>query len=301
MKRSALAVAARGCRPPPGRGRAARRRGRVRAGRRPTACGPCSRDGSVVEGDVLVAADGVRSRVRRAIDPAAPEARYVGLTNFGGITRGTRPRRRAHPAGVALRVRPPVVLRCAPPADRRRRVVRQRAPGARSAARSGRRRPRRSGWPGWPSLVADDAGPASALVAAGRLELAGRQHLRPAARAHLVARAHRPRRGCRARPVAEQRPGCGDGARGRRGARPVGGGARHRRACAAYEQARRTRVEAIVKAGARSSSAKIPGRVGRVPLETMLSLLFRSGVAARSTVGFTAHRLGADPTVSPTR
>ena len=36
-----------------------------------------------------------------------------------------------------------------------------------------------------------------------------------------------------------------------------------------------------------------PGRLGRVPLETMLSLLFRSGVAARSTDGFTAHRLGA--------
>jgi hypothetical protein len=48
-----------------------------------------------------------------------------------------------------------------------------------------------------------------------------------------------------------------------------------------------------VKAGARSSSAKVPGRLGRVPLETMLSLLFRSGLAARSTDGFTAHRLGA--------
>ena len=61
---------------------------------------------------------------------------------------------------------------------------------------------------------------------------------------------------------------------------------------AAYEAGRRRRVEAIVKAGARSSSTKIPGRLGRVPLETMLSLLFRSGVAARSTDGFTAHRLG---------
>lgn len=54
-------------------------------------------------------------------------------------------------------------------------------------------------------------------------------------------------------------------------------------------------AEAIVKAGARSSSAKIPGRLGRVPLETMLGLLFRSGVAARSTQGSAAHRLGPDP------
>ena len=64
---------------------------------------------------------------------------------------------------------------------------------------------------------------------------------------------------------------------------------------AAYEQARRSRVEAIVRAGARSSSAKIPGRLGRVPLETMLAAVFRSGVATRSTAGFTAHRLGPDP------
>ena len=108
-------------------------------------------DGSVVEGDLLVAADGVHSLVRRSIDPAAPDARYVGLTNFGGITRGTRPRRRPHPAGLALRVRAAVVLRRAPAAERRRRVVRQRAaPGDRPGG-AGRDHARRSGWPGWPS------------------------------------------------------------------------------------------------------------------------------------------------------
>ena len=66
---------------------------------------------------------------------------------------------------------------------------------------------------------------------------------------------------------------------------------------AAYEQARRRRVEAIVRAGARSSSAKIPGRVGRVVQETVLRLVFASGLAARSTNAFTAHRLGS-PTVT---
>ncbi|WP_205843595.1 FAD-dependent monooxygenase [Nakamurella deserti] len=43
-------------------------------------------DGTTLTGDLVIGADGVRSVVRRAIDPAAPDARYVGLTNFGGIT-----------------------------------------------------------------------------------------------------------------------------------------------------------------------------------------------------------------------
>ena len=46
-------------------------------------------DGERLEADVVVGADGVRSLVRRAVDPSAPEARYVGLANFGGITRAT--------------------------------------------------------------------------------------------------------------------------------------------------------------------------------------------------------------------
>ena len=75
-------------------------------------------DGSVVEGDVLVAADGVRSRVRRAIDPDAPDARYVGLTNFGGITRGTGLGAGLDAGGLALRLRTSLLLRRAPAADR---------------------------------------------------------------------------------------------------------------------------------------------------------------------------------------
>ena len=67
-----------------------------------------------------------------------------------------------------------------------------------------------------------------------------------------------------------------------------------RRALAAYEQTRRERVEAIVRAGARSSSAKIPGRVGRVVQEAMLRVVFASGLAARSTNAFTAHRLAEE-------
>ncbi|WP_068898256.1 FAD-dependent oxidoreductase [Planomonospora sphaerica] len=45
-------------------------------------------DGSTAEGDLLVGADGLRSRTRTLIDPGAPRARHVGLLNTGGFARG---------------------------------------------------------------------------------------------------------------------------------------------------------------------------------------------------------------------
>ena len=45
-------------------------------------------DGSTAAGDLLVGADGLRSRTRQIIDPAAPPARYVRLLNTGGFARG---------------------------------------------------------------------------------------------------------------------------------------------------------------------------------------------------------------------
>lgn len=45
-------------------------------------------DGAVVEADLLVGADGLRSAVRTIIDPAAPAARYAGLLNTGGFATG---------------------------------------------------------------------------------------------------------------------------------------------------------------------------------------------------------------------
>src|SRR5262249_3369173 len=47
-------------------------------------------DGSQAEADLLIGADGLQSRTRRIIDPAAPPARYVGLLNTGGYARGVR-------------------------------------------------------------------------------------------------------------------------------------------------------------------------------------------------------------------
>jgi 2-polyprenyl-6-methoxyphenol hydroxylase-like FAD-dependent oxidoreductase len=65
----------------------------------------------------------------------------------------------------------------------------------------------------------------------------------------------------------------------------------------AYEQARRARVERIVKAGARTSSSKIPGPVGRRFQEAAMSVVFRYLVTDRSTAWMTGSRLDWDETL----
>ncbi|NMN98614.1 FAD-dependent oxidoreductase [Antrihabitans stalactiti] len=45
-------------------------------------------DGSHADGDLLIGADGIRSTVRKLIDPAAPEPRFVPVLNVGGYARG---------------------------------------------------------------------------------------------------------------------------------------------------------------------------------------------------------------------
>ncbi len=47
-------------------------------------------DGSHATADILIGADGIRSTVRRLIDPAAPAPAYIGLLNLGGYARGVQ-------------------------------------------------------------------------------------------------------------------------------------------------------------------------------------------------------------------
>ncbi|SDP56701.1 2-polyprenyl-6-methoxyphenol hydroxylase [Pedococcus dokdonensis] len=252
-------------------------------------------DGGTVEGDLLVGASGVRSLVRSAIDPDAPAARYVGLTNFGGFTRAT-PLARELPADgwrfvfgrhafVGLHRTPAddvvwFVNVPEPEISRERRAATSLAEWrARLAA-----------------LVADDTGPAGELIETGELELAGDNtydlgHVSSWHRGRLLVvgdAAHAPS------------PSSGQGVSLALEDAVVLAGSlasvgEVTPAFDAFVEARRARVEKVVAVGARSSSSKLPGRVGRVPMEAMLRVVFRYLVTDRAQDWITGYRVSATP------
>jgi 2-polyprenyl-6-methoxyphenol hydroxylase-like FAD-dependent oxidoreductase len=257
--------------------------------------------GERLSADLVIGADGVRSRVRQAIDPAAPAGRYVGLTNFGGITRGTalaeslRPEAwhfvfgaraffGAHPTpdgDVVWFVNVPE-----PEISRERRTTTSLEDWQRHLL----------------DRVAGDTGPAAELIAAGTLELAGDNtydlpHVPYWTRDRLVvvgdaAHAPSPSSGQGASMALEDAVVLATSLReGAQTPAALPSGLR------AYEQSRRARVERIVKAGARSSSSKIPGPVGRRFQEVAMSLVFRYLVTERSTAWMTGSRLSWDDTL----
>lgn len=259
-------------------------------------------DGTVLRADLLVGADGVHSRVRQAIDAQAPAARYVGLTNFGGITRntpiagdlepeawhfifGSQAFFGAHPTPAGdvvwfVNVPEPEITR-----DRRRNTTEEEW---------GRR---------LLSLVRDDAGPAADLVRTGRLELAGDNtydlgHVPTWFRGRMViigdaAHAPSPSSGQGASMALEDAVVLAQALRDH----VEGDHADVPAAFAAYEKSRRERVEKIVAAGARSSSSKIPGPVGRRFQELMLRFVFRYMITDRSIAWINDHRIRWDDLV----
>jgi 2-polyprenyl-6-methoxyphenol hydroxylase-like FAD-dependent oxidoreductase len=230
-------------------------------------------DGSDAEGDVLIGADGIHSVTRQLIDPAAPQPRYVGLTNFGGYTPGAslsfEPEawhmifgRRAF-FGFALDPSGGAVWFA--------NVPRPQISAAERAATTS---------DDWQrqllAVFADDAGPALDLIRRGRLELAGdntfdlphvpRWHHGRMIVVGDAAHAPSPTSGQGASIAME------DGivlAKCLRDAPSVSD------AFATYEGLRRQRVERIVATGARGSSAKAPGPVGRVLRDLMVPIFLR--------------------------
>ncbi|HYW90216.1 MAG TPA: FAD-dependent monooxygenase, partial [Chloroflexota bacterium] len=230
-------------------------------------------DGTQADGDVLIGADGIHSVTRRLIDPSAPKPRHVGLTNFGGYTPDARLSfepdawhmifgRRAF-FGFTLDLGGGAVWFA--------NVPRPQISAAERAATT------HDDWQRQLTAVfADDRGPAVDLIHRGRLELAGDStfdlpHVPRWHRGRLIivgdaAHAPSPTSGQGASIAME------DGVVLAQCLRDLPS---IPEAFVAYERLRRARVERIVAVGARGSSAKVPGPVGRLFRDLMVPIFLR--------------------------
>ncbi|MWB97812.1 FAD-dependent monooxygenase [Agromyces seonyuensis] len=248
-------------------------------------------DGTRVEGDIVIGADGIRSIVRTAIDPQAAAARYVGLANFGGVTRGG-----AASAGLDLEAWTFVFGRRAffgglptPDGDVVWFVNEPREPVSREE-RAG------TSSTEWRDHLVDlarpDAGPFADLIAAGELDLAGDStYDLPTVRTW-----HRGRLALIGDALHAPSPSSGQGASMALEdavvlAARLRDEATLAAAFASFETARRARVERIVADGARSSSSKTAGPIARIFQDAMLRWVFRHLVTERSTAATYDHRV----------
>jgi 2-polyprenyl-6-methoxyphenol hydroxylase-like FAD-dependent oxidoreductase len=264
--------------------------GRRLVGAEPARRGVVARfdDGSEAAGDVLIGCDGIHSATRRLIDPHAPDPRYVGLLNFGGYTPGVQAGTRGAwhmifgkraffgytadaEGGTAWFANVP---RHPAPADERRSTSSDT-------------------WMRWlVDLFAGDRGPAADLISAGTLELAADNthdlpfvatwHRGPMVVIGDAAHAPSPTSGQGASMAIE------DGVVLARCLRDMPVSAR---AFAAFERARRRRVQRIVAHGARGSSNKAATGAARVLRDLLLPFVFRHVVTPSSVAWMYDHHI----------
>ncbi len=223
-------------------------------------------DGTRVEGDLLIGADGIHSRTRQIIDPAAPAPRSTGLANIGGFTRTARVSatpgayvmlfgKRAFfgytvsPSGEIWWFANPPSVCDGTRAECRERLI---------------------------ALFAQDAGPAVEIIRSTPEILAATdQQDMPTVptwwRGPMIiigdaAHAASPSSGQGASMAME------DAIVLAKALRDLPDTAR---ACAAFEQLRRPRVERVVAYGARSSSGKAAGPIGRVIRDLLLPVVLK--------------------------
>lgn len=257
----------------------------VTTGTKPTVT---TAEGAVLEADLVVGADGVWSAVRRALDPGAPAPRYLGLLNFGGVTRGTAMTEQL-------------------PLHRWEMTFGKRAFFGAHRTETGAwwfvnvpgRAPERGATPSaeeWQPRLAElldgDAGPGAELVRSGELELVGHGTFD----LPRVPTWHRGGVGLLGDAAHAPSPTSGQGASLALEdavvlARVMGDAGSADAGWAAYQGARRTRVEKVVADGARATSSKTPGPVGRAFRDPVLKAVFRWLATEKNGAWLTGERL----------
>ena len=253
-------------------------------------------DGSRANGDLLVGADGIHSVTRRLIDPEAPLGRFVGLTNFGGITHGSSLEVEPEAWHMVFGRRAFFGYHLAPNRDVIWFVNWPRA----EISRDERSTTSDAAWKdNLAELFKDDRGPAVDLIRSGELELAADNtydlghvpiwHRGPIVIIGDAAHAPSPTSGQGASMAAE------DGvilAKALRDLPSIPA------ALNEYERLRRSRVEKIVAYGARGSNAKVPGPLGRVIRDLFLRVVFRVFASERAMAWQFGHRVEWDRRVA---
>lgn len=226
-------------------------------------------DGSEATADVLIGCDGVHSTVRRMIDPAAPAPTFARLLTTGGYAHGVRVDTQPGSYEMIFGKHAFFGYAVAPNTDvwwfanLARRVEPDRAELA--AASDGELRKRLL------ELYADDAGPANALIAAS-------PDIMPMTPIHTLPHLptwHRNRMIVIGDAAHAPSPTSGQGASlSVEDAIVLAKCLRDlptpRAAFAAFETARRPRVEKIIKWAARINNSKIAGPLGRVVRDAMM-------------------------------